>query len=126
MKKSNFMVMFLVALFLVAGAGIVQAEDKVDMTGTWNVDVKLESGTTGSPIFVLKQDGDKLTGTYKGYFGESPVTGTIKGQDLEIKFGPSGQEAIYKGKSDGKKMSGDIDLAGQDKGKFTGKKEKKS
>ena len=122
MKKINFLIVFLIAVFLMAGASLVLAEDKVDITGTWDLDVKTESGQTGAPIFTLKQDGEKLTGTYRGYFGESPVKGTIKGQDLEIRFGPSGQEAVYKGKTDGKKMSGVIDFAGQDKGTFTGQK----
>lgn len=122
MKKINFLIVCLVAIFLMAGAGLVLAADKVDVTGTWDLDVKLESGNTGAPIFVLKQDGEKLTGTYRGYFGESPVKGTIKGQDLEIRFGEPGSEAVYKGKADGKKMSGTVDLGGQDKGTFTGLK----
>jgi hypothetical protein len=126
MKKSSFMVMFIIGLFLVAGAAVVQAADKVDLTGTWNLDVKLDSGDTGSPIFTLKQNGDKLTGTYKGYFGEAPVTGSVKGNEFEMKYTLGGVTVVYKGKSDGNKMSGTIDYQGQGGGKFTGKKEKKS
>ena len=122
MKKINFLIVCLVAIFVMAGAGLVLAEDKVDVTGTWELDVKTDSGQTGAPIFTLKQDGEKLTGTYRGYFGESPVKGTIKGQNLEIKYGREGEQIVYKGKSDGKKMSGEIDFAGQDKGTFTGQK----
>lgn len=122
MKKFNFLIVCLIAVFLIAGAGLVLAEDKIDMTGTWDADVKLDSGNTGAPIFVLKQNENKLTGTYRGYFGESPVKGTIKDQDFEIRFGEPGSEAAYKGKTDGKKMSGTVDLGGQDKGTFTGQK----
>ena len=112
----------MVTLFVVAGAGIAQADNKVDITGTWNLEVETESGQTGAPTFVLKQDDEKLTGTYQGYFGDAPVTGIIKGKNFEMKYGPEGQQIIYKGKSDGKTMSGEIDFAGQDKGTFTGEK----
>jgi hypothetical protein len=122
MKKINFLIVCLVTIFLMAGAGFVLAEDKVDVTGTWELDVKTDSGQTGAPIFILKQDGENLAGTYRGYFGEAPVKGTIKGQDLEMKYGREGEQIVYKGKSDGKKMSGTIDFAGQDKGTFTGQK----
>jgi hypothetical protein len=125
MKKSNFIATFSITLLLVVGAAVVKADDKVNMTGTWNLDVKAESGQTGAPIFVLKQEGDKLTGTYKGYFGDAPVTGSVKGNAFEMKYTMQGQTTIYKGKVDGNKISGEIDWAGQDKGKFTGEKEKK-
>ena len=121
MKKSNFIVMFLIALFLVAGVAIVQAADKVDLTGTWNLAVQTPSGS-GNPVFVLKQDGNKLTGTYKGYFGDAPVTGTVKGSDFEMKYTLGGVTTVYKGKGDGKKMSGTIDFGGQGSGSFTGTK----
>ncbi len=125
MKKSNFLIVCLIALLLVVGVKVVKSEDKVDMTGTWNLDVKADSGQTGSPIFTLKQNGDKLTGTYRGYFGEAPVTGSVKGKAFEMKYTMQGQTVIYKGKVEGNKMSGEIDWSGQDKGKFTGEKEKK-
>jgi hypothetical protein len=122
MKKNSFVVVFLVALFLVAGAAIVQAADKVDLTGTWSLSVITPQGP-GSPYFILKQEGNKLTGTYKGFFGEAPVTGTVKGKDFEMKYTLAGVTTVYKGKVDGKKMSGDIDFGGKETGMFTGKKE---
>ncbi|OGP67494.1 MAG: hypothetical protein A2W27_11785 [Deltaproteobacteria bacterium RBG_16_44_11] len=122
MKKSNFIVMFLIALFLVAGAAIVQAADKMDLTGKWNLSVTTPSGP-GAPVFTLKQDGNKLTGTYKGYFGEAPVTGTVKGNSFEMKYTMTGVTTVYKGKVDGKKMSGNIDFGGKGTGTFTGNKE---
>jgi hypothetical protein len=39
-----------------------------------------------------------------------------------LKKDPNAKPAIYTGKVDGNKMSGDIDFAGQVKGTFTGKK----
>ena len=48
-----------------------------NISGVWNAAVETAQGT-GNPVFTFKQEGEKLTGTYKGTFGEAPLTGTIK------------------------------------------------
>jgi hypothetical protein len=53
------------------------------MSGTWAVEVDTGQGT-GTPTFTLKQEGEKLSGQYRGLFGEAPVTGTIKGNTFEF------------------------------------------
>ena len=52
------------------------------------------SAGSGSPTFTFKQDGEKLTGQYKGAFGEAPLTGTVKGNkvDFVIKVEAQGQQ----------------------------------
>lgn len=95
------------------------AQQAVNMTGTWNLEL-VTSGGTGNPVFTLKQDGEKLSGMYKGRFGEAPCTGTVKGSDFVITYDLQGSKVIYKGKVDGDKVSGEADLAGQASGKFTG------
>ena len=95
------------------------AQQAANMTGTWNLEL-VTAGGTGNPVFVLKQDGEKLSGTYKGRFGEAPCTGTIKGNDFVITYDLQGNKVIYKGKVEGDKVSGEADLAGQASGKFTG------
>jgi hypothetical protein len=96
----------------------------VDLTGTWNVKVVLESGQSGSPTFILKQDGEKLSGTYSGALGEAPLTGTVKGNEVTIDFEASGAQIHYIGKvaDDGKKMQGTVDYGGQASGTFTATK----
>ena len=49
---------------------------------------------SGSPTFRFKQDGEKLTGQYKGAFGEAPLTGTVQGNkvDFVIKIEAQGQQ----------------------------------
>jgi hypothetical protein len=99
-----------------------------DVSGKWRFEVETEMGS-GSPTFDLKQDGEKLSGTYKGVLGEAPVTGTVKGDDVEISFeaSPQGQKITvkYMGKLDGPdKIKGSVDLGGFGKGTFTGQKEK--
>src|SRR5262249_50860484 len=41
--------------------------DKVDVTGAWSLTVETEAGS-GNPSFNFKQEGEKLTGKYKGAF----------------------------------------------------------
>lgn len=93
-----------------------------NMTGKWSLDVVSSGGQTGNPTFILKQTGDKLSGEYQGFFGSFPCTGTVKGDDFVMKYSGEGQTVVYKGKVKGNTMSGTIDFAGQDTGKFTGKK----
>lgn len=49
----------------------------LDVTGKWGVVLELSIGTS-NPSLVLKQDGNKVTGTYTSTrYGESKLTGTI-------------------------------------------------
>ena len=91
-----------------------------DLTGTWNATVKL-GDQGGSPTFVLKQDGNKLTGTYSGALGEAPIKGTVKGDEVTIDFDASGAAVHYAGTVDksGSKIEGTVDYGGQASGTFT-------
>ena len=129
MKRFSLAVICLVVMGLVASASLVYAAGPVDISGKWTMDV-VTPKVTGIAVFTFQQDGEKLTGTYAGSLGEAPVTGTIKGNNAVFQFtlasalkkDPNAKPAIYTGKVDGNKMSGDIDFAGQVKGTFTGKK----
>jgi hypothetical protein len=94
-----------------------------DVTGTWNATVDL-GGQGGTPSFVLKQDGEKLTGTYSGALGEAPLHGTIKGDAVTFDFEVQGAAVHYAGKldADGKSMKGTCDYGGQASGTFTATK----
>ena len=110
-------------LFLLMAAFALAA----DVTGRWRFQVQTDVGS-GSPSFVLKQDGEKLSGTYSGQLGEAPVTGTVKGDDIEMSFeaSPTGEKMVvtYTGRLDGsKKMKGSVDIGGLAKGTFTAEKE---
>ena len=99
--------------------------EKIDMTGAWNVTVETDGGS-GNPSFTFKQEGEKLTGKYKGLLGESDLTGTVKGDKIEFSFKVSGQvEGVvtYTGTTDGKTMKGKVNLAGMGEGTFSGKKQ---
>lgn len=103
------------------------ADDKVDLTGTWEVAVEL-GGQQGMPEFTFKQKGDELTGKYKGQFGEKDLSGKVKDGELEFSFEiQDGAKAVYTGtiEKDGT-LKGKVDYAGQASGTWTGKRKKDS
>ena len=96
-----------------------------DISGTWRMEVQTDQGS-GTPTFVLKQDGEKLSGTYSGAFGKADARGTVTGDEVVIEFDADfgGQKGAvrYAGKLDGdSKMTGKVTL-GEYSGTFTGSK----
>jgi len=85
--------------------------EQQDVTGTWTMIVESSYGS-GSPTFTLTQEGESITGTYEGLFGEAPVTGTIKGDEvtLSIEVTAQGQDmrVDYVGTVDGDTMAGKV------------------
>ncbi len=106
---------------LLATRAVLAADDKVDVTGNWAVEIEI-AGQQGTPEFALKQSGEKITGKYKGQFGEADVTGTIKGADIEFSFETQGAKITYTGKVDKDTMKGKADYAGQAQGEWSAKK----
>ncbi len=96
--------------------------DKVDVTGTWKVEVEV-AGQTGEPVFTLKQDGEKLTGKYKGSFGEQDVTGKVTGDKVEFGFDLDQGKVVYTGTIDKDAMKGEVKYGDFD-GKWTAKRQK--
>lgn len=109
-------------VFIFALAGTLEAQEKTDISGTWIMNVQTDAGS-GSPTFVLKQDGEKLTGTYTGQLGDSPVTGTLKAGVIHLEFSIQGNLITYDGKvTSATEMSGKVNLAEMASGTFAGKK----
>jgi hypothetical protein len=90
-------------LLMIAGVTLIgaittaKADDTkppaADLTGTWNmrfpVVVRSPGGrhARGVPVCVLQQAGNQLSGTCKIVDrGEGPVTGTVDGQHVELKW----------------------------------------
>jgi hypothetical protein len=97
----------------------------VNVTGEWDFTVETQAGP-GNPHFSLKQDGTTLSGTYKGALGEAPITGTVNGNEVTIKFKASAQGAdldvTYQGTVEGDTMKGKLSLGDFGDGTFTAKK----
>lgn len=96
-----------------------------NITGIWDFAVETSQGS-GSPTFTFKQEGETLTGTYKGQFGEAPLTGTVKGPDVKftVKVNAQGQDLsiTYTGKIDGNSMKGTASFGELGEGTWTGKR----
>ncbi len=97
---SHRFVLGLAALLLTAGAGF-----GAEVTGKWTFHVKFFMHN-GDPWFQFQQDGEKLTGTYHGHFGDEPLTGTVKGDQLEFSITDKRGTATYKGTLSGNSVKG--------------------
>jgi hypothetical protein len=109
-----------------APASSAPSAEKIDVSGTWAFEVETPAGS-GSPSFTFKQEGETLTGQYKGAFGEAPLTGTIKGNEIKfsIKINAQGQEATltYSGTVEKNSMKGKVELGDFGSGTFTAKRQ---
>jgi hypothetical protein len=76
-----------------------------DMTGNWVFHVKFTLGS-GDPTFEFHQQGEKLTGTYHGRFGVGPLTGTVKGNEVEFTATTDKGTGKYKGTLAGDTIKG--------------------
>ena len=61
-----------------SNAAPASSSEKIDVSGAWSVEVETSAGS-GNPAFTFKQECEKLSGKYKGAFGEFDVTGSLKG-----------------------------------------------
>jgi hypothetical protein len=92
------------------------ADDKkpASIDGTWTWKYKLRDGTEGEAKLKLKQDGEKLTGTYIAREGaETPIEdGKIAGDELRFTVnrmvGDQKMKFDYKGKLEGDTITGKI------------------
>ena len=124
MKKVSTRIIASVAILIIAFSSAA-APKVADVTGTWNVSVETQAGS-GNPTITLKQEGETLTGTYKGQLGEATLKGTINGNDIKFgfKINVQGQdlEVEYAGTVEGNTMKGKVKLGELGEGTFTGKK----
>ncbi len=80
-----------------------------DVTGTWKATAEGPNGTM-ERTFVLKADGDRLTGeTTSSIFGKSVIAdGKVNGNDLSftitVKFQDNEMKLNYKGKANGNEI----------------------
>jgi len=130
MKLMTLITVFLLLLCTTSGlATTLSSQDnaKPNVTGAWQFQVETPNGT-GSPTFNFKQEAEKLTGQYKGAFGEAPLTGTVKDNKIEftLKVEVQGQALTltYTGtiEKDGT-MKGTVSLGEAGSGTWTGKRQ---
>lgn len=110
----------MLAITLVLFGGAVT--EPVKVAGKWNITLQLES-ITGHPVITLKQDGEKITGTYEGRYGPSELTGTVKEKEIEfsVAFVAEGTrtEGAFGGTVDGDTMGGTVEFDGAGDGTWS-------
>ena len=106
-----------VFLGFVVAAALLAEPAKVD--GKWNAQLQLES-ITGHPILTFKQDGGKLSGTYEGRYGPSPLEGEVKDNQIAfvVSFTAEGTQTtgVFEGTVDGATMGGKVEFEGAGSG----------
>jgi len=112
-----------VVLAAAMAAVLISGALAADVTGAWQFSLVTPT-TKGSPSFEFKQEGESLSGTYSGKFGKAPISGTVKGDEVEFSFqAPNATGKFhYKGTIEGGSMKGDFELEGSEKGTFTATK----
>jgi hypothetical protein len=89
--------------FTVAICGLVSVDSPVsataaNITGTWEVTIYYQPDDSDyRATYVLKQDGEKITGTYHGMYGPADVTGTIKSNEVALSVTVKGTTAQFSG-----------------------------
>ena len=105
------------------------ALEPAKVAGKWNGRLQLES-ISGSPVLTFKQDGEKLSGTYQGYYGATPLEGTIKEKEIAfaVTFNIEGTktQGIFTGTVDGDSMGGRVEFEGAGSGTWSAVRAKES
>ncbi len=127
MKRVSSLVIAFIAIVALASVSAPSIDaQSANVTGTWKLTVETQGGT-GNPTVILKQEGEELSGTYKGRLGEAPLKGTVKGKEIKftIKVSAQGQDLQidYAGEVDGDAMKGKVKFGEMGEGTFSGKKE---
>lgn len=94
------------------------------LTGTWAFEVQHSAGTS-TPTLTITQTGEKLAGKYVGTYGESVLTGSIKGTDFtfSVEIGTEQKvTVVYTGTLDGDAVKGTLTMGEMGEGTFTGKR----
>jgi hypothetical protein len=129
MKKQLSLVIF-ISLIAALTVFTGHTSGAANISGTWNFSVDLNGGGHGDPVFVFKQVGEKLTGTYNGPLGEYKVAGTVTGAKAVFGFDFKNDDmtgkATYTATIESPtKMTGTvefIDSGGGERGKWTATK----
>lgn len=99
-----------------------------DLSGRWMLAVVTDNGT-GYPTLELKQDGDKITGSYtSNAMGNRSISGNVRGDTLSFTLSASGAgEGVvltYTARIIGTdSLNGTVDFAGMGGATFTGKRQ---
>jgi hypothetical protein len=122
--RSLALTVILAASVAAASAQTPSKPAPINITGKWTVSLQLEQ-INATPTVEFKQDGEKLTGTYIGRYGQFPFEGKIKDRALQfvVKMTAEGTDVqmAYSGEvgADSQSMKGTVSLAEMGDGTWT-------
>ena len=109
-----------VVLVLISAALVSAAP--ANFAGQWQFTVELAVGT-GRPLVTLKQDGEKITGTYEGRYGKSNLEGAVKENHVEFTVTLVAEgttvPGVFSGTYENDRMAGDVEYEGAGDGTWT-------
>ena len=112
----------LATLLLLAPMLLGPAAEPAKVAGKWNAALQLEA-ISSKPTLTFVQDGEKLTGTYQGYYGASPIEGTVKEKEIgfTVTYNIEGSkiQAGFTGTIEGDSMSGRVEFEGAGSGTWS-------
>ena len=112
MKNRTALWGLVILIVLVAGTWLLPGPAlPTGLTGTWIFNVHLDGVTNGADVtFVLRQDGDRLTGSYDGSYGIAALRGTVKNEAIQFSFETERTGVVtFNGAIDGSSMEGTCD-----------------
>ncbi len=117
------------AAALVAIAGTATAALVHDLTGRWMLAVVTDNGT-GYPVLELKQEGDRISGSYtSNAMGSRTISGSVRGDTMSFVLSASGAgEGVvltYTARIvTPDSLNGFVDFAGMGGATFTGRRQR--
>lgn len=121
----DFRSLIVVVVALLAADARIPGLAAEDVSGTWNLRVETADGTA-NPVIVLRQEGSRLSGTYRGRMGDVPLQGTLNGDairfEVRLKFRQETMTVSYTGTVRGDEMGGTVRFGDAGEGKWTARR----
>jgi hypothetical protein len=126
MKMLSYLVAVTVAICGLVSIELPASATAADITGTWELTIHYQPDDSDYlAMYILKQDGEKITGTYHGMYGPADVTGTVKSDNVALSVTVKGTTAQFSGKvASATKMSGTVTGTSDKPRKWSAEKKK--
>jgi hypothetical protein len=127
MRMPSYLVAATIAICGLGSFELPASATAADITGTWEVTIYYQPDDSDYvATYVLKQEGEKITGTYQGMYGPADVTGSIKSNEVALSVTVKGSTAHFSGKvTSATEMSGTVTGTSDKPRKWSAKKQKK-
>jgi len=126
MKKISVAAACVCLVFLVTMQASSQSSP-ANVSGEWTIELTFLMGKA-THTAIIEQDGERLSGTYKGEFLEGRLNGRIEGNEISfsgrVRNESTGVTFRYSGTVDGNTMKGTVDMGEYWTADFTAEKKK--